>query len=130
MDQNVATVQKMYEAFGRGDVPSILTHLTDDVIWSFEGNDRISWAGIRRGPVEAVGFFQGIATDLADSQLDMNEFLSHGDIVASFGRFAATVRKSGIRVNTPVAHYFRFRDGKVAEYRNHINSAAFSDAIA
>jgi ketosteroid isomerase-like protein len=30
---NVATVQSIYEAFGRGDIPAILDRISDDVIW-------------------------------------------------------------------------------------------------
>ena len=30
---NLATVQSIYEAFGKGDVPSILDTLADDVEW-------------------------------------------------------------------------------------------------
>ncbi len=130
MHQNVETVKQMYAAFGRGDVHGILAHLADDVVWSFEANDKISWAGVRHGKDEAVGFFTGIAADLTDSHLEMTEFVAEGEIVASFGRYSATVRKNGIRVSSPVGHYFRFKNGKVAEYRNLINTAAFSDAMS
>ncbi|HEY4361069.1 MAG TPA: nuclear transport factor 2 family protein [Bryobacteraceae bacterium] len=129
MSQNAERVKTLYAAFGRGDVATIVANLTDDVLWSFEANSAISWGGIGRGPQEAVGFFQGMAGDLADMKLEMTEFVSEGDVVASFGRFDATVKKNGRRVSTPVCHYFRFRDGKVAEYRNHINTAAFADAM-
>ncbi len=44
------------------------------------------------------------------------------------GRYQATVKATGIRVDTPVAHYFKFRDGKIARYINIINSAAFVEA--
>ena len=130
MHHNVETVQQMYAAFGRGDLDGILAHCTEDVVWSFEGNEKISWAGVRRGKEEAAGFFVGIAADLTDNDLQMTEFVAEGDIVGSFGRYAATVKKNGIRVSTPVAHYFRFSGGKVAEYRNLINTAAFSDAMS
>jgi ketosteroid isomerase-like protein len=50
MNGNVAVVKGMYEAFGRGDIPAILNQLNDDAIWSFEGNDKISWSGVRRVP--------------------------------------------------------------------------------
>ena len=130
MSQNVATVKNMYAAFGRGDVAGIMAHLADDVLWTFEANDKISWAGIRRGPQEALGFFTGIADDLTDNHLDMTEFVAEGDIVAAFGRYSATVRKNGRKVSSPVAHYFRFRNSKVVEYRNLINTAAFSDAMS
>jgi ketosteroid isomerase-like protein len=99
-------------------------------LWSFEANDKISWSGIRRGHQEALGFFTGIAADLAGPYLEMTEFIAEGGLVASFGRFEATPRKSGRRVNTPVAHYFRFKNGKVAEYRNHINTADMADAMS
>lgn len=120
----------MYAAFSRGDVPAILSHLADDVLWAFEANDKISWAGIRHGRHEALGFFTGIADDLTENHLDMTEFLAEGDIVASFGRYSATVKKNGRKVSSPVAHYFRFHNGKVTEYRNLINTAAFSDAMS
>ena len=57
----------------------------------------------------------------------MTEFFSTSDAVAAFGRYQATV-KTGIRIDTPVAHYFKFRDGKVSRYVNFINSAAFVEA--
>ena len=33
-DQNLATIRGAYEAFGRGDVPAVLSILADDVAWS------------------------------------------------------------------------------------------------
>ena len=33
---NLTTVQDMYDAFSKGDVPSILGHLADDVVWDME----------------------------------------------------------------------------------------------
>ena len=40
-DDNVKTVQSVYEAFGRGDIPTVLDAVTDDVDWATEvGSDR------------------------------------------------------------------------------------------
>jgi ketosteroid isomerase-like protein len=58
----------------------------------------------------------------------MTEFLASGDAVAVFGRYSATVRATGVRVDTPVGHYFKFRDGKIVRYVNLINTAAFVEA--
>jgi ketosteroid isomerase-like protein len=58
----------------------------------------------------------------------MTEFFATGDAVAAFGRYQATLRKNGVRVDTPVAHYFKFRDGKVARYMNIINTGALVEA--
>jgi uncharacterized protein len=128
MSDLIEKVKSFYVAFGRGDIATILGSLTDDGSWESEAPAAISWSGIRRGPQEAAGFFEGIAVEHADPKLEMTEFFQSGDAVAAFGRYQATVKASGIRVDTPVAHYFKFRDGKVARYVNIVNSGAFLEA--
>ena len=76
----------------------------------------------------AAGFFSGIAAEHADPRLEMTEFFSNDDAVSAFGRYQATVKDTGVRVDTPVAHYFKFRNGKVVRYINIINSGAFVEA--
>ncbi len=119
----------MYSAFSRGDVAAILSHLAEDVSWEFDAPKEISWGGIRRGPAEVVGFFEGIAAEHGDPKLDMSDFLESGDSVAVFGRYEATVGPSATRVSSPVAHLFKFRDGKVVRYVNLINTGAFVEAM-
>jgi ketosteroid isomerase-like protein len=125
MSDLISKIKDIYAAFGRGDIATILASMTDDVSWEFEAPAELSWSGIRHSPQEAAGFFSGLASEQADPKLEMTEFFSTTDAVAAFGRYQATVKATGIRVDTPVAHYFKFRDGKIARYINVINSAAF-----
>ncbi|MGA2589508.1 MAG: nuclear transport factor 2 family protein [Bryobacteraceae bacterium] len=124
----IAKLKEIYAAFGRGDIAYIIASMADDVSWEFEAPPEISWGGIRRGPQEALGFFTVIANEHADPKLEMTEFLASGDAVAAFGRYAATVRATGVRVDTPVGHYFKFRDGKIVRYINFVNTGAFVEA--
>lgn len=128
MSNLIQTVEELYAAFGRGDIATILAALADDVVWEVEGPAEISFAGIRHGIQETKGFFQAIANDHADPKLTITEFFSSPDAVASFGRYECTLKKTGKRVSTPVAHYFKFRDGKVIRFVDHINTAAFLEA--
>ena len=128
MSDLISRIKDIYAAFGRGDVTTILASLTDDVSWEFEAPAALSWSGIRHTPEEAAGFFSGIAAEHADPNLEMTEFFSTNDAVAAFGRYQATIKATGVRVDTPVAHYFKFRDGKIARYINVINSGAFVEA--
>jgi ketosteroid isomerase-like protein len=128
MPDLIKEIKDIYAAFGRGDIATILARMTDDVSWEFEAPASISWSGIRHTPREAAGFFAGIAAEHADPNLEMTEFFATSDAVAAFGRYQATVKATGIRVDTPVAHYFHFRGGKIARYVNIINSAAFVEA--
>jgi len=128
MSDSINKIREIYAAFGRGDIATILQSLTEDVSWEFEAPVELSWSGVRHTPREVAGFFSGIAAEHADPKLEMTEFFSTGDAVAAFGRYQATVKATGIRVDTPVAHYFKFRDGKIARYINIVNSGAFVEA--
>src|SRR5512147_3184161 len=59
---NIATIQRVYEAFGKGDVPAILDMVTDDVDWASESTSSLApWHGNRRGKAEVTGFFEKLA---------------------------------------------------------------------
>jgi len=125
MSSPVEIVKQMYAAFSRGDIAEVMSHIADDVEWVAEGPAGMVFTGVRRGKVETMGFFAAIAQEHADPRLEMTEFVSQGDSVASFGRYEATLKRAGKRVNSPVAHLFKFRDGKVVHYTNMLNTAAF-----
>ncbi len=118
----------MYAAFGRGDVRATLAQLDSEVSWEFEAPAELSFGGMRRGPGEVTGFFEGIAKDHLDPKLEAQHYMTHGDNVAMFGRYEATLKANGKRVSTPLAHFWTFRDGKVVRYVNYINTAAFLPA--
>jgi ketosteroid isomerase-like protein len=63
---NAATVQAIYEAFGRGDIETILSHLADDVRWEEWDDNCGQNAGVpelqpRRGKAEVPQFFGVVA---------------------------------------------------------------------
>jgi len=125
---NTALIQRLYAAFSKGDIQTILDHLTPDVEWVFEGPAILPWAGARRGPQEVLGFFSGIATTQSGMKLTMDEFIAQGDRVASFGRYSGTVTATGKKFDSPVGHLFVVRDGKVARFINMGDTAAYAEA--
>ncbi len=125
---NIDTVKEMYAAFSRGDVAGIMAHVADDVLWEAEGPAELKFTGIRRGKNDTLGFFTAIGDEHQSPVLNMTEFLSSGDSVAAFGRYACTLTRSGKWVDTPIAHLFKFKNGKVVQYTNLFNTAAFVEA--
>jgi uncharacterized protein len=128
MSDLIQSIKDVYAAFGRGDVATILAALAPDVSWEAEGPAEVSFAGIRKGPEAVKGFFQAIANDHVDPKLEIAEYFGTADSVATFGRYKCTLKKSGKRVGSPVAHLFKFRGGKIVRYVNHIDTAAFLEA--
>jgi ketosteroid isomerase-like protein len=47
----------------------------------------------------------------------------------TIGRYTATTKATGKTVDSPVAHYWKFRDGKVVRYVGLSNTAALVEAL-
>ena len=128
MSDLIQKVKDAYAAFGRGDVATILSMLAPDVSWELEAPAEVSIAGIRKGPEAVKGFFQAIANDHADPKLEITEYFSSADGVATFGRYKCTLKKTGKRLDSPVAHLFKFRGGKIVRFVDFTDTAAYVEA--
>jgi ketosteroid isomerase-like protein len=130
-EANIATVQSVYEAFGRGDVDAILEHCTDDVDWGADvAMDVAPWHGVKHGKTEVPSFFAGIAQTGPVTEFTPLSFGGNqdGDVMV-FLRYAFTVTATGKSVEMNLHHYWRFRDGKIAYYRGSEDSALVAAAL-
>jgi ketosteroid isomerase-like protein len=113
-DRNVQTIQALYAAFGKGDVPSILTLITEDGEFSFAGaSPAVPWHGPWRGSAGISRFFTAIAEGVEFRAFEPLAFTSGGDSVAVRLRLAYRVRGSGRLVDEHQVHWWTLRDGKV-----------------
>ena len=56
---NIAHIQSMYAAFGRGDVAAILAGVTPDIDWQTVGRQKdFPTLGARKGVAQVQEFFQ------------------------------------------------------------------------
>jgi ketosteroid isomerase-like protein len=124
-EQNIATVRRMYEAFGQGDVEAILELVTDDVDWSTDAAIRSApWYGPRHGKDGVRSFFAAIArtgpiTEFTPLSYAGNE---DGDVMV-FIRYGFSVTATGRSAQMHLHHYWRFRDGKVCYVRSSEDTA-------
>lgn len=63
MNNNLATVAAIYEAFGKGDIPHILSHLADSIRWEAWADNSAQKAGVpwlqsRQGQEGVLQFFE------------------------------------------------------------------------
>jgi ketosteroid isomerase-like protein len=113
---NAEVVQETYEAVGRGDVPTLLDLLTDDVEWTFQGPSAIPFAGTRRGREGVAEFFSLVGGNLEFERFEPREFVAQGDTVVVLGFERSLIKPTGRTFGQEWAHVYRLRDGKVAEF--------------
>jgi ketosteroid isomerase-like protein len=121
---NVRTVQEMYAAFGRGDVPAILSRLADSVEWEYGPvSTTVPWLQRRHGRDGAAGFFASLA-EIELHRFAPKEFLEGDGVVVVLIDVEFTVRATGKRVaEEDEIHVWRFDpDGRVVRYRHGVDT--------
>jgi ketosteroid isomerase-like protein len=129
-EDNIKTIQTVYEAFGRGDVGAILETVSDDVDWASEAaSSGAPWYGVRRGKDGVTSFFQDLGGAMDVSEFTPLSFAANDSDVLSVVRFSATSRKTGRTATMDLHHYFRFTDGKISYYRGTEDTAQTEAAL-
>jgi ketosteroid isomerase-like protein len=127
MADPAAIARAIYEAFGRGDIPSILQHLADDVAWEGWADNQAQKAGVpwmkaRRGKAGAGEFF-GVVGQLQIHDFKVLSIMAGGNQVAAEFVIEATV-PSGKRYRDEEMHLWTFNDaGKVVRLRHYLDTA-------
>lgn len=117
-DANLATIMSVYEAFGRGDVQTILNTLTDDVDWATEAaSTAVPWYGARSGKSEVGAFFEQFGSTMEVDEFTPLAFAATATDVMTVVRLRAHHRANGRSVDMQMHHWFGFRDGMIARHR-------------
>lgn len=110
-----ATVQRMFAAFGAGDLDALLETVHPESRWTYYGaNPRLSQADFR-GRDAVRKFFEGIVRRLAITEFNTDEFLADGDSVAIFGSEAGTVKATGQPFRNVWSQKYVVKDGLIVE---------------
>jgi len=120
---NLETVQEMYEAFGRGDIPAILDKLDDNVEWDTEtSTPDVPWLEPRRGKANIAGFFESLAP-LEFTRFEPHTFFESGDKV--FALISINAKNQGKSYSFPnEGHLWQFNAaGKVVKL-DHVTDTA------
>lgn len=120
---NIPTVQRLYQAFGAGDLPGILTHLAEDVIWEYGHSSDVGYLQPRRGKAEVPAFFQALGV-LEITRFEPWKFFETDDMVVVLVNLEATVRATGRTVTEQdEVHIWTFNQaGKVSRFGHRLDS--------
>lgn len=126
---NARTVERIYEAFGRGDVAAVLEMLADGVTWEHweKGNSAqdagLPWLARRTGKSEVAAFFETLAREFEFHSFQPLGLLEGDGSVAAVIRIAVTVKATGRLIEDDEVHLWTFDDaGKVIDHRHFLDT--------
>lgn len=121
--QNIEIVKRGYEAFGQGNINGLLALCAETVEWASSGPSEMPTAGIRRGHVQVAQFFTAVNELFEFERFEPKRFIAQGDQVVVLGTDTAKVKSTGKVLTEEWAHAFTIRDGKIAAFREYIDTA-------
>jgi uncharacterized protein len=128
---NLATVQAIYEAVGRGDVAAIEDHVTDDVDWAAEtASSAAPWYGQRVGQDGVASFFNDLAANIEITEFTPHSFTAGENDVHLLVDWAFRSIATGREASMTMHHYWRLRDGKVELFRGSEDSETTASVFA
>lgn len=126
-DDNVKTVQKIYDAFGRGDVPAVLAQLGPEL--EIHEPESLPFGGVYRGPQGFLQLLSKIAETVRALEIKPERIFGQDDVVVVMSRLSGVVSGSPERVGTPLIERWTFRDGRPAElWAFYFDAAALTPA--
>lgn len=125
---HAATVAAIYQAFGQGDMNTLLSHLDENVDWEYTSdNDDIPMYRRRKGRDGAAAFFATLADVEFHKFVPTAIFDAPGGLVLGVIDLDLTLKKTGVRIAIPdEVHLFYFNDaGKVVKFAHRVDTHQF-----
>ena len=119
---NTRLVQQAIAAFQRGDIPALLDTMTDDIEWSVPVVEHATFSGPRQGRAAVERFFAELAVNQAPRRFEPRQYVAQGDEVVVLGHYAWHVLPTGRDWEAEYAHVFTVRDGRIARFREYMDT--------
>jgi ketosteroid isomerase-like protein len=118
-------IRSFYAALARGDAPTALGLMADDIEWHTMWHYKV----VGRGPQKvAEGLLMPLMAEWASFALTPTDYIAEDTTVVSLGRFTGVHGMSGKPVDAAYAHVWDVRDGKIHRFRQYIDTLAVDQA--
>ena len=127
MSANLDQLKRLYDAFARGDVASVLGVMDDRIEWrepdSLPYEDQVGPQAV------AENIFARVLQDVNEFVVTPEEFVDGDETIACTGRYSGRGAKTGLSFNTPFVHVWKFRNGKIVYFRTYTDTKVWADVL-
>lgn len=125
----IAAVRRLYLAFTKGDIETMLSTLSPTVVWGEPANPLNPAAGTRHGH---AGFLEWLRIGREAEEvliLEPRQFLSDASSVAVVGYTKCRARATGAVYETDFVHVVTFKDSKIERFQEFFDTYAAAEAF-
>jgi ketosteroid isomerase-like protein len=125
---NIDSIKQVYQAFAKGDVPTVLGALSPEIDWTeAEG---FPYAGTYHGPRAVLeGVFMRLGSEWNGFAAIADEFIDGGDTIVVLGKYSGTYKKTGKSFQANFAHVWKMQDGKAIRFIQHVDTLLVHRAL-
>lgn len=128
--ENVSIINGLYNAFARGDIPTVLAGMDTNIIWNEAESNSLAKGNPYIGPDAILnGVFIPLGNNheyfkLADIKLHE---MSNNQVLATL-RYDAKNKETGKVYNAQAAHLWTLKDGKIVAFQQYVDTKKLADA--
>jgi uncharacterized protein len=128
---NVALLKNLYDAFGRGDIPTVLGAMSPDIRWHQAENNPYMPSGEAFVGPDAVlnNVFMRLGAEWDGFAVHPWSFHDAGESVVVEARYYGTFKATGKTMNAQVCHVWDLKDGKVSRFQQYVDTAKLNDVM-
>ena len=122
---NVTILKNLYDAFGRGDIPTVLEGMSPDIKWhQAESSPYMPSGEAWTGPDAVLkNLFMKLGAEWDDFTVHPKSFHGAGDSVIVEARYSGTYKATGKSMDAQGCHVWDFKDGKVTRFQQYVDTA-------
>ena len=129
-ERNVGIVKRLYDAYKRHNISSVLDMFTYDAILHGPAPAGVlPWCGVHKGRRGAAEFFKALGESLEPRQFELWDFIAQGNKVVVLGYQKGQAKPTGRPYEIEFVHLWSVRDGKFTEFRVFNDTAALVEAL-
>ena len=128
---NVRLLKNLYEALGRGDIPTVLGAMSPDIKWyEAESNPYMPSGEAWVGPDAILNnLFMRMGAEWDGFTIHTKSFHGAGDSVIVEARYSGTYKPTGKSIDVQVCHVWDVKDGKVTRFQQYADTAKLQAAM-
>lgn len=128
---NVTLLKNLYDAFRRGDVPTVLGSMGPDIKWyEAEGNPYNPGGEPIVGADAIVNqVFMKLGAEWDGFAVHPKSFHGAGNSVIVEARYSGIYKATGKSMDAQVCHVWDVKDGKVTRFQQYVDTAKLQDVM-